>query len=233
MAIVPNDTRFIGINPTVNLRERRSARINRETQPVSMQDITDSVRPYKVFTTLVSQAGNSQENEVNGSDPIYKGSTYIIVSNGGGATDLSEFGAPNNDVGTYFICSKDGNVPVIEGGNITLNRNLGAPTAVVLENTIGNIWFTFENDGKYYINSSDLFINYKTFINGASLTSGGDRPVFNRMIGESGDGFGVSAGYFFLKSSDSVIKLDTLGDAEVFENDIIADSICIEIRVYN
>jgi hypothetical protein len=57
MAIVPNDTRFIGINPTVNLRERRSARINRETQPVSMQDITDSVRSYKVYTALISQAG--------------------------------------------------------------------------------------------------------------------------------------------------------------------------------
>ena len=54
MAIVPNDTRFIGINPTVNLRERRSARINRETQPVSMQDITDSVRPYKVYTAIVT-----------------------------------------------------------------------------------------------------------------------------------------------------------------------------------
>jgi hypothetical protein len=54
MAIVPNDTRFIGINPTVNLRERRSARINRETQPVSMQDITDSIRPYKVFTAIVT-----------------------------------------------------------------------------------------------------------------------------------------------------------------------------------
>jgi len=57
MAIVPNDTRFIGINPTVNLTERRSARINRETQPVSMQDITDSVRPYKVYTALISQTG--------------------------------------------------------------------------------------------------------------------------------------------------------------------------------
>lgn len=57
MAQVPNDTRFIGINPTVNLRERRSARINRETQPVSMQDITDSVRSYKVYTALISQAG--------------------------------------------------------------------------------------------------------------------------------------------------------------------------------
>jgi hypothetical protein len=55
MAQVPNDTRFIGINPTVNLRERRSARINRETQPHTMQDITDSIRPYKVYTALITQ----------------------------------------------------------------------------------------------------------------------------------------------------------------------------------
>jgi len=54
MAIVPNDTRFIGISPSVNLTERRSARINRETQPVSMQDITDSIRPYKVYTAIVT-----------------------------------------------------------------------------------------------------------------------------------------------------------------------------------
>lgn len=60
MAIVPNDTRFIGINPTVNLRERRSARINRETQPVSMQDITDSVRPYKVYTAIVTAWDSDQ-----------------------------------------------------------------------------------------------------------------------------------------------------------------------------
>ena len=58
MAQVPNDTRFIGINPTVNVRERRSARINRETQPVSMQDITDSIRPYKVYTAIVTAWDN-------------------------------------------------------------------------------------------------------------------------------------------------------------------------------
>ena len=232
MAIVPNDTRFIGINPTVNLRERRSARINRETQPVSMQDITDSVRPYKVYTALLAQSGNYNPGDSVQGDPLTLGVTYLINQNSENA-DLTVFGAPDSNVGTYFVCTSisAGVLPSI--GDISLTYNLGAPTVIVLENTIGNIWFTFEDDGIYYINSSDLFIDYKTFINGASLTSGGDRPVFNRMIGESGDGFDVSAGYFFLKSTDSVIKLDTLGDAEVFENDIIADSICVEIRVYN
>jgi len=87
MAIVPNDTRFIGINPTVNLTERRSARINRETQPVSMQDIADSVRPYKVYTAIVTAWDNDEliaielENTI-GTITITRAGTgrYLITS---------------------------------------------------------------------------------------------------------------------------------------------------------
>jgi hypothetical protein len=229
MAIVPNDTRFIGINPTVDLRERRSARINRETQPHTMQDITDSIRPYKVFTALVSQAGNYQLNDKTVGDSLTLGVTYLINQNTEDA-DLTIFGAPNSNVGTYFVCTNAGTLPPI--GGISLLWNTGAPVATILENTIGNIWFTFENDGKYYINSNDLFIDYKTFINGASLISGADQPVFNRMIGESAE-MSAQRGYFFLKANDSIIRLNTIEDADTFANDIIADSICVEIRVYN
>ena len=225
MAIVPNDTRFIGISPSVNLTERRSARINRETQPVSMQDITDSIRPYKVFTALVSQAGNSANAGITSGDNLILGVTYLIELNNN--VDLTVFGAPNNDIGTIFICTVAGVL-----GDAELSFNTGAPVATILENTIGNIWFTFLGDGRYYINSNDLFIDYKTFINGASLTSDGDQPVFNRIIGESGE-MGTQKGYFFLKANDSIIKLNTIEDAEIWANDIIADSICVEIRVYN
>jgi len=225
MAIVPNDTRFIGINPTVNLRERRSARINRETQPHTMQDITDSVRPYKVFTALVSQAGNSANGTITSGDNLILGVTYLIEINNN--VDLTVFGAPNNDIGTMFMCTVGGVL-----GDAELSFNAGAPVATILENTIGNIWLTFLADGRYYINSNDLFIDYKTFINGASLTSGGDQPVFNRIIGENGE-MGAQKGYFFLKVNDSIIRLNTIEDAETWANDVIADSICVEIRVYN
>jgi hypothetical protein len=43
MAQVPSNMRFIGIAPSVNLEERRSAIVNAETQPYTMQDIADTV----------------------------------------------------------------------------------------------------------------------------------------------------------------------------------------------
>lgn len=43
MATVPSGTRFIGIADTVNLKERKSAVLNSETQPYTIQDIADTV----------------------------------------------------------------------------------------------------------------------------------------------------------------------------------------------
>jgi hypothetical protein len=43
MATVPSTTRFIGISTNVDLQEKKSALINRETEPYTMQDITDTV----------------------------------------------------------------------------------------------------------------------------------------------------------------------------------------------
>lgn len=56
MANVPLDTRFIGISPDVNLKERKSALINQETAPYTMQDIKDTAggSSYNVYTALVS-----------------------------------------------------------------------------------------------------------------------------------------------------------------------------------
>ncbi len=42
MANVPLTTRFIGISENVNLTERKSAVLNAETQPFTMQDIVDT-----------------------------------------------------------------------------------------------------------------------------------------------------------------------------------------------
>ena len=122
MAQVPNDTRFIGINPTVNLRERRSARINRETQPVSMQDITDSVRPYKVYTALISQA--------EGDDP-----EVIVLENTIGEIEWSRRNTGNYsadlidaftvDKTVFFISGLDGDSG-IGGGS-----PLGSGTSIV------------------------------------------------------------------------------------------------------
>lgn len=43
MATIPNTTQFIGISANVDLQEKKSALINSETEPYTMQDITDTV----------------------------------------------------------------------------------------------------------------------------------------------------------------------------------------------
>lgn len=43
MSTVPSGTRFIGISENVNLAERKSAVLNAETQPYTIQDIADTV----------------------------------------------------------------------------------------------------------------------------------------------------------------------------------------------
>ena len=206
MAIVPNDTRFIGINPTVNLRERRSARINRETQPVSMQDITDSIRPYKVFTALLTQTGGSDAIGVAEGDILEIGVTYLIVNDNG--VDLSFFGAPNNLIGTNFICTNTGICP-----DCALSYNTGAPVATVLENTIGNIWFNYEDTGTYGCQSNDLFTDSKTFV---SATPGDANSVSILVTNQS----------------TSVKFISPLNNSLTAFNDGLYNA-SIEIRVYN
>lgn len=38
-----------------------------------------------------------------------------------------------------------------------------APVATVLDNTIGNIWFTYDSVGNYFVNSDGLFIENKSW----------------------------------------------------------------------
>ena len=226
--MIPQGTRFIGISETVNLTERRSAIINAETQPYTVNDI----RGYKVYTALLTQSSGDDPQTIyigtNYGATLTIGVSYTIVGND--TTDFTNVGAPNNNVGTYFIAT--GTTPSNQNDNdqTYVSYNNGAPVATVLENTIGNVWFTYQRLGNYALNSDSLFIDGKTFINGASLIA---FPVFNRMIYEEGEGFGTEKGYFFFKNSESQIRLKTLSDAETFSDDIISNPICIEIRVYN
>ena len=43
MAIIPGTTRFIGISPSVDLKEKKSAQINSKTEPYTMADISETV----------------------------------------------------------------------------------------------------------------------------------------------------------------------------------------------
>lgn len=211
MAQVPNDTRFIGINPTVNLRERRSARINRETQPVSMQDITDSIRPYKAFTALLTQTGGDDPGDKTQGDTLDLGVTYYINQNTENA-DLTIFGAPNSNVGTYFICTNVGALPTI--GSISLLWNEGAPVVTVLENTIGNIYFEYGDAGEYICKSNSLFTENKTTIDMDAYCQNGN----------------PATSLIYRDLDISTFTIGTYKDG--FDNDYLSNN-RLEIRVYN
>jgi hypothetical protein len=114
---------------------------------------------YKVFTALVSQTGASDPQTLS-SGAVTKGVTYRI--DGGNDGDFSNIGAPSNDDSTSFIATINGEPNSY--GTCSLLYDLGAPVAIVLENTIGNIWFEYRNVGEYRVWSNSLFIEDKTAI---------------------------------------------------------------------
>ena len=171
---------------------------------------------YKVYTALLTQSGGSDPVSTSSSgDPIIIGQTYMIEDNGGSGWDFTNIGAPNNNIGTYFIAT--GTTPNSWGIDSQLNYNTGAPVATVLENTIGNIWFTYDSVGIYNVNSNSLFIENKTYL-----------PTANIDISL------VASSEKFLLSgwnSENILTLNNTDASFVSTNDIGRGY--LEIRVYN
>ena len=120
---------------------------------------------YKVFTALLTQEGGSSFVGFSYSDGnLTIGVTYEILDDDSGTVDFTNVGAPNNNIGTLFMAT--GTTPTSWGDNLfgQLRYDEGAPTAIILENTIGNIWFTYLTFGEYTVNSNNLFIEDKTAV---------------------------------------------------------------------
>ncbi len=189
------------------------------------------VAPYTVFTALVSQVGDSSSNSLS-AGPVQEGVTYRLTGVSI-ASDFSNVGGPGAGEAvddTYFIATNN-ETPLDYGGG-ALAYDSGAPIVTVLENTIGNIWFEYGNDGRYYISSDDLFTQGRTFINGTSFIN---YSTFNVLLDLSSFGANLKRGYFFEIPSgvEDQISLYTLKDVATPGNGIIENPICIEIRVYN
>ena len=125
---------------------------------VNGTDITGNA-PYKVYTALLTQNGGDSDAGLidNG---IVVGVTYRITPYGNEiGVDFTNIGAPNNNAGTYFVAT--GITPNSWGINTNdswvLQYNTGAPVVTILENTIGDITWTYESVGTYYANSNNLF----------------------------------------------------------------------------
>jgi len=209
------DFRFIGIAPSVDLTERRSKLINDQTEVFTLDDI----RGYKVYTALLSQSGTSDNIGLySGNTTI--GVTYTIIEDGplGTGYDFTVIGASNNDIGTVFVAT--GTTPTwgIDSA-VGLSYDAGAPIANVLENTIGNIWFTYSDQGFYFINSSGLF-------------SPSDKSCVVHSGATSDDG-GYSSFFVYSNLADTnSIRILVTSVAGLTVNSVL-NNYLIEIRVYN
>ena len=206
-------TQFIGIKPNINMQERKSNVANNPTDVFTIEDIASVSRPYKVFSAVLNQAGGDlPETKTDGFLTI--GVTYYISAVDDGAYgDFTNVGAPNNDIGTYFIATgQDPN----SFGKTTLTYNSGAPTAEVIENTIGNVWFTYDIQGLYNFSSNDLFNGVLPPVKCISFLEVGSEPGF----------------FTIHKVFDDTIEFNSLTGSELSREDDIIQDAFVEIRIY-
>ena len=169
---------------------------------------------YKVFTAILKQKSDSPSNILVSSGDLDVGVTYSI-SGGGGGWDFTNVGAPNNDNGTSFIAT--GTTPNSWGTEVNgegLEFNTGTPIVTVLENTIGNIWFGYEDAGLYRCLSNDLFIENKTIIDMDAYCQNGN-PTAQIVYKD------LTTGSFVIGTYKSV-----------YSNEMLSKN-RLEIRVYN
>ena len=169
--------------------------------------------PYKVYTALLTQSGGDDPLSIIDTN-LQIGVTYTIDGIGFN-TDFTNVGAPNNLDGTSFIAT--GTTPNNWDGCYLL-YNTGAPVATVLENTIGNIWFTYGAVG-YYIASSSP----------ESLFPVGKTVCFLGSVGD--DASAPSYGFLRLVGTDQC-RILTQDSTSVDSNGVL-NKTPIEIRVYN
>ena len=186
---------------------------------ISVQDLVDQIIPtptYKVYTALLTQSGTEEIFYIYSGEFLTIGVTYWINDVQVGM-DFTNVGAPNNNFGTYFVAT--GTTPNswgIDIGTGILGYNTGAPVVTVLENTIGNIWFTYGSVGVYYMSSDNLFIYNKTV---CFIGSTGDDPT--------------APSYGYLRGDANDLKYILTQDSSNVDYNGVLHNTPIEIRVYN
>lgn len=185
------------------------------------------VKPYKVYTALLTQTGGNEAGE-SLSGTLYKGVTYFVNPSGGSSTvtdyDFSNVGGPIYPETFTFVATKT-EIPTSwgvqsnpEDPQYIIGFNFGAPLVNVLENTIGNIWWTYTNVGIYNANSSGLFTADKTYVDCKTVFGGQwDKNIFENYEESDFPNYVTIKNYSILSSATE----DNMDVAR------------IEIRVYN
>lgn len=208
-------TQFIGIKPEINMAERKSNVANNPTDVFTIEDIAAVSRPYRVYTALLTQTGGDDPQTIS-SGSLTQGVTYSLLEvEVFGNWDFSNVGGPTYPDNFTFVATATAE-PNSWNGVLGLGYNNGAPVANVLENTIGNIWFTYDEPGNYVVNG-DFTFNKTTFL----ISNIGEVPSDSISIRAYID---VNSVYI------ATFSLNLTGTSAYVDN-ILKDT-PIEIRVY-
>jgi hypothetical protein len=218
MATIPSNQKILTSAPEVNTTYGGPASLQALNTWYTMEDIANTVRPYKVYTALLTQSGGDDTVGLN-SGNLTIGVTYEIAYVGRENFDFTNVGAPNNNIGTKFVATGITPASWGTGGSIDdlLGYNTGAPVVTVLENTIGDIWFTYNSVGIYDINSNSLFTKDKTYLPSPNID-------ISSIIGSEKFLF---SGF----NSENILTLNNT-DSSFTSNDNMGRGY-LEIRVYN
>jgi hypothetical protein len=211
-------SRQIGWSQESNLLWQILKQLSRLTS--TLFSLKEAATPkYKVYTALLTQSGGDNF-QTQSSGSVQKGVTYFVD---GGVIDVTDFSNVGGQFqtpetgGYYFVATIDG-VPN-EYGGATADYNTGAPVVTVLENTIGNIWFTYADIGYYQLSSESLFTRLKSTSIMQTPIDSGDQTVP-----------GLYTTYFG-GENDFYISTFKVSDVSAV-NDYLLNTF-IEIRVYN
>lgn len=95
-------------------------------------------------------------------------------------------------------------------------ENTDAPTTIILQNTIGNILWSYNGNGNYYGNLTNAFDLNKTFV----------------LISQYSGGAGLVVDFIAAEVLDSSTIVITTTTDNVFIDNLL-HNVSIEIRVYN
>ena len=214
--MIEQGTRFIGFSPRVDLSERKTANSNSETEPYTIDDI----RGYKLFSAIITQSNGDDPMNIN-EGMLQKGVTYTVIGTGDGNEDFSNVGLPILYDGAIFIATESAD-PINWDGAV-LQYNAGAPVANIIENTIGNVWFRYEEKSHYTIVSDSLFTAEKTLLNTYNPYYIPYAPErFTKIYTDYNDEGHIALNSKIVDSSNSILD----------EIDGLINNFLIEIRVY-
>lgn len=187
---------------------------NQSGQTINGESI---LRPYKVYSALVTQRGGSNPlSTISG--PLTIGVTYNI-SQLNGQDDFTNVGTPINEINVIFVAT--GTTPNNWSSESILLYDTGVPTVKVLENTIGNFYFTYDSVGRYGCISVDALLTVgKIFVN---------VPI----VGSSDQNSIIPITLIDLTDNGTQFYFTSVPFGDTIPSDGLLWNTPIEIRVYN